>query len=299
MNFKRIDAAAAAYEGKLDERDRARLAFFRSLWEAASSCAPENAPEAKLPSAGRLRALRAEGLPVFSEAPARLDAEAFARGIEAVCACAMDQEDFSQEVRDALARTKWERIVAASPLPLAGADPTAYFDELAGILMDDGMGEGEARIACLLASLALRVQLEEPAAAAAKAMEKAGIGEPHPLVCPVCGCAPAAARVGGDTSSSGRGRVLWCPQCGTEWEFERVRCARCGTRNQAHLHFHNIEGDDAHRIASCEECGGYIRTVYLDDALAPFSFEVEDVAMARLDAIALDPSFAGGKEARA
>ena len=31
-----------------------------------------------------------------------------------------------------------------------------------------------------------------------------------------------------------------------------------------------------------------LRTVYADDALAPFSFEVEDVIMARLDAIAAE-----------
>ena len=68
-----------------------------------------------------------------------------------------------------------------------------------------------------------------------------------------------------------------------------MRCARCGTRNQAHLHFFNIEGDDAHRIATCDECGGYMRTLYSDDALAPCSYEVEDVVMARLDAIANDP----------
>lgn len=80
------------------------------------------------------------------------------------------------------------------------------------------------------------------------------------------------------------------------WEFERVRCVRCGTRNQGHLHYHSIEGDDAHRIQSCDECGGYIRSVFEEDELqlAPFSFEVEDVVMTRLDVIAADPSIAGG-----
>lgn len=80
------------------------------------------------------------------------------------------------------------------------------------------------------------------------------------------------------------------------WEFERVRCVRCGTRNRGHLHYHSIEGDDAHRIQSCDECGGYICSVFEEDELqlAPFSFEVEDVVMTRLDVIAADPSIAGG-----
>ena len=67
-----------------------------------------------------------------------------------------------------------------------------------------------------------------------------------------------------------------------------MRCARCGTRNQGHLHYFNVEGDDSHRIATCDECGGYMRTVFQDDALVPFSFDVEDVVMARLDSIALN-----------
>lgn len=69
-----------------------------------------------------------------------------------------------------------------------------------------------------------------------------------------------------------------------------MRCARCGTQNQGHLHFFNVEGDDAHRIATCDECGGYVRTVYQEDGpmaqLYPFSYEIEDVVMAKLDLIA-------------
>ena len=77
-----------------------------------------------------------------------------------------------------------------------------------------------------------------------------------------------------------------CAQCGCAWEFERVRCVRCGTQNQSRLHYFNLEGDEAHRLATCDECGGYTRTVYEEDALAPFSFEVEDVVMAKLDLVA-------------
>ena len=37
--------------------------------------------------------------------------------------------------------------------------------------------------------------------------------------------------------------------------------------------------------------GGYTRTVFVEDALRPFSFEVEEVVTAKLDAIAHDPKF--------
>ena len=82
-------------------------------------------------------------------------------------------------------------------------------------------------------------------------------------------------------------------------EFDRIRCPRCGTRNQGNLHYFNIEGDEGHRIGTCDECGSYIRTRFAGEGdNAPYSPEVEDVVMARLDAVAMDPSFAGGSAKR-
>ncbi len=215
-------------------------------------------------------------------------------------ACPFDVPHYSEGLRTTVNKCTAciDRIVAASSLAMAGSAPAAYLEDLADLLGDDGMTEDQARVGALVASLALRFQLEAPAQAVSRALGEAGCTEPHPLRCPVCGGAPSAARVGGQNSTQGRGKTLWCAQCGTTWEFDRVRCARCGTHNQGHLHYFNVEGDDAHRIATCEECGGYVRTTYADDALAPFSFEVEDVVMARLDAIAANPAFAGGDATR-
>lgn len=70
-------------------------------------------------------------------------------------------------------------------------------------------------------------------------------------------------------------------------------------RNQGNLHYFNIEGDEGHRIGTCDECGSYIRTRFAGEGdNAPYSPEVEDVVMARLDAVAMDPSFAGGSAKR-
>jgi FdhE protein len=80
--------------------------------------------------------------------------------------------------------------------------------------------------------------------------------------------------------------VLWCAQCGTAWEFERVRCACCGTQNHEHLHYEGIEGDEAHQLHVCDECGARVPTVFVGNDLAPFSYEVEEVVSARLAALA-------------
>lgn len=294
MNLKQIDAAAAAYATKLEAGDEARLAFFRKLWDVQAGCAEHASAEYEVPAAKELLAWYKAGEPVFAGAPATVDAEAFAQAWEKLMACAAEHGSFPADVREAFERTKWDRVVKASTLEDAGCKPEAYLAGLADVLVDDGMAEGAARTAALVAALALRAQLEGPAAEVMAALQEAGAVEPHPLQCPVCGCAPALARVGSGGELQGRTRSLHCQQCGTTWDFERVRCARCGTQNQSHLHYYNVEGDEGHRIATCDECGGYMRTVYSDDVLAPFSYEVEDVVMARLDAIAQDPTFAGG-----
>ena len=154
------------------------------------------------------------------------------------------------------------------------------------VLLDDGMDEDAARIGAMAAALALRAFLEGPATAVERALREAGADEPHSVRCPVCGGEAAVAQVSGAPAGQGRAKRLWCAQCGCAWEFERVRCVRCGTQNQSRLHYFNLEGDEAHRLATCDECGGYTRTVYEEDALAPFSFEVEDVVMAKLDLVA-------------
>lgn len=295
MNLKQIDAALKGYDGSVDEATAARLAFFRRLWGVLTPCADRaDARAYEPPSASRLRVLRRTGETVFSEAPVDVDASLFAEALELLSACVLEHEGFSSGFRAALERVRWDRVLAASPLSVAGRDPASYFEALADVLVDDGMETGDARTAAILASLALRSQLEAAAAKAVEAIERAKAHEPYPISCPVCGGSPSVGCVGGESVTSGRGKTLWCPQCGATWEFERVRCARCGTRNQAHLHYFNIEGDEAHRLCTCDECGDYLRTVFVDDALGSFSFEVEDVVMARLDAVALDPSFAGG-----
>lgn len=294
MNLKRIDAAIAAYESHLDEADRARLAFFRTLWGVQDAHAADVEVAYEVPAPRALLDAAAAERAVLLDAPVTVDFDALARTTAELAATAAEQTAFSDDVARALERVKWDRVFRASEGVLAGADPSAWLQNLAEVLVDDGMTENAAHVAALFASMALKVQLERPAARIMDALKTEGAADPRPLLCPVCGSAPTLAHVGGATSSSGRGRVLVCPQCAAAWEFERVRCARCGTHGQTKLHFFNVEGDDDHRIATCDECGGYIRTRYSEDTLVPCSYEVEDVVMARLDAIAQDPRMAGG-----
>lgn len=291
MNLKSIDAAIAAYGQTADGGAVGRLAFFRKLWEVEKMGEELSSPY-EPPSPERLEQLHEAGRPVFSEAPVAVDPVALCTMLDRMCACAKAEGAFSPGAAAALGRLEWNEVATARSLPRPGEDPAAYREALAVILADGGMDQGQLAIALPLAALALRSLIARAASAVAEALSRAEIHGLHALRCPACGGQAAVARVGGAGSHQGRTKTLWCGQCGGIWEFERVRCARCGTQNQGHLHYFNIEGDEAHRLATCDECGAYVRTVYAEDALGPFSFEVEDVVMARLDAIAREPSFA-------
>lgn len=289
MNLRLADAALAAYREQLDDADNARLAFFRAIWEVQERIAADYAPAAHvMPGADDLRAWAGEGSPVLHRAPLSIDAAALSDACGRIAACVIEKGGFAPEATAVLSTLDWAAAVETSPLEVAGSNPAAYVDAFAQKMLADGMDEAAAIVAASAVSLALRALVEPAAAALQRALEDAGADEGHPLECPVCGAPAAAARVGVTKKNDGRAKTLWCAQCGSTWAFERVRCARCGTRNQGHLHYFNVEGDDSHRIATCDECGGYMRTVFQDDALAPFSFDVEDVVMARLDSIAMN-----------
>ena len=272
MDLNQIDMAMKAYASKLSESEQERLRFFRTLWGVQAEVQKEHGAKVEhaVPDADTLK---------------QADAAQRLAGAMAVF------EQFDHATRDALAGVRWDRLVAASDMKLAGSDPSAYVEAFAGLLQDDGLGEDAARMGASVISLALRALLEPIAQEVQAARVDGNADQPYPVHCPVCGCEASVAHVGqAGTKTKGRGRALWCAQCGCVWDIERVRCARCGTQNQGHLHFFNVEGDDDHRIATCDECGGYVRTVYEEDGplaqLYPFSYEVEDVVMAKLDLIA-------------
>lgn len=293
MNLNHFDMAMKAYLPKLSESEQDRLRFFRTLWGVQAEVQKEYAAKVEhvVPDAAALKECSKAEQPVLRAYPVGIPADALADAAARLASAMGLFDQFDQATRDAIAGVRWDRLVAASDVALAGCDPSAYAEAFVGLLQDDGLSEDAARMGGAVVSLALRALLE-PVAQAVQAARVAGnADQPYPVHCPVCGCEASVAHVGqAGTKTKGRGRALWCAQCGCVWDIERVRCARCGTQNQGHLHFFNVEGDDDHRIATCDECGGYVRTVYEEDGpmaqLYPFSYEVEDVVMAKLDLIA-------------
>lgn len=295
MNLKLIDRVIESYRSSLDEADVARLEFFQGLWEEMDrwSGGPVSAASSyELPSEEDIRSAWDEARPIFSFAAPKLDEKRFLAIFDNVRGYVVSHGGFPEEQCEELSGIDLAACLEGDSLDMAASFPETFLNGLCDTLVEKGYEKDLAYTTALMAMLSLRVELEPVARKLKQLLPGDGESVSHPLACPVCGCAPALAKIGGaDSPTDGRGRTLYCEQCATTWDFERIRCARCGTRNQSHLHYFNVEGDDAHRIATCDECGSYIRSVFVGDTLMPFSFEIEEVVTARLDAIASDPRF--------
>lgn len=292
MNMKLLNKVIESYEDRLDEPDKERLAFFKGIWEEMDRWSDGSiAADYAYPDEERIREAWSADEPVLSIAPCTLSRERLATIFDALTAYVCAAGVLSEADATALAGIDGAGLMGEREIGLAGTNPEGFLDAIVSALEERETPGEVVGLVAVIAMLALRVELEPIAVRLKKGLPQSS-SHHRPLRCPVCGSAPALARVGGESSpTDGRGRTLYCQQCGCEWDFERIRCARCGTRNQGHLHYFNIEGDDGHRIATCDECGSYIRTVFIEEALAPFSFEVEEVITARLDALARDPRF--------
>ncbi|MDO4182276.1 MAG: formate dehydrogenase accessory protein FdhE [Coriobacteriia bacterium] len=280
-----IDRAIASYDDTASSADKARLQFFRALWGVQDSCMAPVPADYTMASPQALKAWNAAGESVLSHKPVPVSAPTLAAACAALANCLAGQGALPEAITGALQQAPWESLVESADSALAGQDPTAFLDAMEQAALDHVSPDAAYHVA-MVASLALRTQLEAPAKAIYDAMLVAEADMPRPLKCPVCGCAPTLARVGLTRSKNGRAKELWCSQCGTAWEFERVRCGRCGTQHQGHLHYFSLEGDDSHRLQTCDECGNYLRTVFQGEQAVSFSYEVEDVVMAKLDQVA-------------
>lgn len=292
MNIKLIESAIAAYDD-LPADDEARIAFFKGIWEAQAAAVDACEDSYEVPGEDELRAAIAACQPVFHVHGVSIDLKFLAATAKSIAAVICGQEMLNADTQSFLESFDWDKALEDADAELAGSKPQEFAIGFVQSLIDDEVELQTASITMDVLSQALRCQLDKPAAAVNKALKQLrSFEDPKPLTCPCCGGKPALSHVGAKTSSQGRGRVLVCTLCGQDWEFDRIRCACCGDKNATHLHYFSIEGDDAHRIATCDSCGHYMRTLFSEQGeLKPISYNVEDVIMARLDAIAADPDF--------
>ncbi len=103
--------------------------------------------------------------------------------------------------------------------------------------------------------------------------------------CPTCGGWPLLGEFRGLEQT----RWLRCGLCATGWEFPRLACPFCGTRDHRALGYLHVEGEENRcRAAVCETCRGYVKMVAALDALSPARLLVTDLATLHLDLAAAE-----------
>jgi FdhE protein len=107
--------------------------------------------------------------------------------------------------------------------------------------------------------------------------------------CPICGSWPAIAEFRGLEQM----RFLRCGLCAMAWEFPRLKCPYCGNDDHRRLGYLHPEGEESKwRIATCDDCRGYLKSTAAMTPLAPARLLVLEVATLPLDLIAADRGFA-------
>ena len=294
MDLKQMERAIEAYAPYGTEADHARLAFFSGLYALQQQWADRVAAEHAyaVPTSEQVEAWYWNSDPVFALAPVKIDAVLFAETLEAVAGYLVDNAGLEQAAAAGLSAYDWKEFCNKADLDLAGHDPAAFLEACVSNIDAFGVGADiPASLFAMTISLAERVWLQPASEAVMAVAPQDHRMHDCPLDCPVCGTPAAASFVGDTSGSDGKGRMQYCAACGAQWYFERIRCGVCGTHNQRKLHYFNLEGDNAHRIQSCDNCGQYQRVVFQEDIPGALCMEVEDVVMAKLDQVALDPRF--------
>jgi len=96
--------------------------------------------------------------------------------------------------------------------------------------------------------------------------------------CPVCGGSPDISFLEHEYG----GRWLVCSRCDSEWLFQRLECAFCGTKDQQSLSYYANE-DGRYRLYTCERCKQYLKSVDLRQ-----TEEAVFLPLERLDTLDID-----------
>lgn len=103
--------------------------------------------------------------------------------------------------------------------------------------------------------------------------------------CPACGSWPAVAEV-----VAGH-RTLRCSFCSSAWELPTYACIYCDERGEPFVTAAPNEERKDRRVELCSTCGGYVKTIDLDE-LSPFPLlAISDIETTDLDVAAMEHGY--------
>jgi FdhE protein len=106
--------------------------------------------------------------------------------------------------------------------------------------------------------------------------------------CPVCGGEPDFACI----ATSGE-RLLICGRCQSLWPTDPIACPYCGERDKRQITSFATP-DGTYRVAACQTCRRYVKTLDSRRAGRPVMPAVDTIATLPLDAVVMQRGFKNG-----
>lgn len=286
MYIDDVNKAADAYLAESEGAAAARLTFLKGLWALQADLA-DSAPAYGVPETGAARDALVTGQPLFLVSPPEVPADALRAAIARVVTYILDAQVLDETESKALAGADVPAAITDSMTAAAASnfDESVVAVSAALASCSEDVAPSEATLAFVLHSAVVPF-LTEASAASLTALGEFEWSVWDSGNCPVCGAAATMGRMGESTALEGSGRTLWCSHCHAEWEYARIRCARCGSRAQNQLHYTYEESDPVHRLHLCDACHGYLKVTFVDEMRKPIAMVVEEAASVTLDAIA-------------
>lgn len=263
-----------------------QLDFFTKLWEAQDTFAEEATPYVA-PEGDLERALR-QHQTLFSLAGPEIPVDAYREAVRAMAALLAADGGLPEEQTAALTEVDLGDAVAEEALKDALTGFDVFVHAVAEAAGDERIAEP---VLAFMLTEAMTPFVRSAAKAAVAAVGKFDWLQWDSGLCPVCGTPAASGVVRDEGELQGGRRWLSCPVCRTQWEYARIRCARCGTRSQQDLEYLFDEEDPAHRLHVCKKCHGYAAVSFEKDLRLIGTPEVEEIVMVRLEAVAADRGY--------
>lgn len=264
-----------------------QLEFFSRIWDIQDEFEAKAAEYAAPSAEDAKQALRQHQTLLSVSVPA-VPLEPYRDAVRAIAAAMAEGSGLAEEQTKALAEVDLGAAVSEESL----ASALSGFDVL---VTDTLASAGDERLTEPLVSFILTEAITPFLKGAAKAAMTA-VGKYDWLqwdsgLCPACGTPASSGVIRDEGELQGGRRWLSCPLCRAQWEYARLRCARCGTRNQDDLEYLYDNEDTAHRVHTCKNCHGYTPVAFEKELRAIAVPEVEEVVMVRLETAAAERGF--------
>lgn len=278
----------AVEQYKTDHPDLARqLDFFSKVWEIQDEFEAKAAAYEPAAKEDVVSALK-QGQTALSLAQPTIPADHYRDAVRAIAKIVAEDAGVPDEQAAALKEKDLGEAVAADALEQALSGFDVFVTSVVEKLDDERISEP---LVSFILTEAMTPFLKAAAKAATGAAGKFDWLLWDSGLCPACGTPTSSGIIRDEGELQGGRRWLSCPLCRTQWEYARLRCARCGTRNHQELEYLYDADDPGHRIHTCKHCHGYTPVAFEKELHLIALPEVEEVVMVRLETVAAERGF--------